>query len=106
MRESITEIGVSIENARIERLAKPITHAFTYFKNDDERNKDDSINGRRRKMSSEMNGTCQILHSHETWHPSHFDLLELVLKVRVSQRPDCGKNMSKWISQVYQVPRH
>ena len=30
---------MSIENARIECTAKLITHAFTYFKNDDERNK-------------------------------------------------------------------
>ena len=30
---------MSIENAKIECLAKPITHAFIYFKNDDERNK-------------------------------------------------------------------
>ena len=30
---------MSTENARIECAAKPITHAFTYFKNDDERNK-------------------------------------------------------------------
>ena len=72
---------MSIENARIECPAMPITHAFIYFKNDDERNKyvegvvkrverkedkDDSINGRRRKISSEKNGICHILHSHET----------------------------------------
>ena len=35
----ITEIGMSIENARIECFAKPITHAFIHFKSDDERNK-------------------------------------------------------------------
>ena len=39
LKETITEIGMSIENARIERTAKPITHAFIHFKNDDERNK-------------------------------------------------------------------
>ena len=39
-------------------------------------------------------------------HASQFDLLELDIKTRVSQRPDCGQNMSGWISQVYQVPRH
>ena len=22
------------------------------------------------------------------------------------KRPDCGKNMSKWVSQVFKVPRH
>ena len=30
---------MSIENARIECFAKPITHAFIYFRSDDERNK-------------------------------------------------------------------
>ena len=39
LKETIAETGMSTENARIECLAKPITHAFTYFKNDDERNK-------------------------------------------------------------------
>ena len=36
--ESITEIGMTMENVRIECLAKPITHAFIHFKNDEERN--------------------------------------------------------------------
>ena len=35
LKESITEIGMTIENARIES----ITHAFIHFKNADERNK-------------------------------------------------------------------
>ena len=39
LKETTTEIGMSIENARIECPAKPITHAFTYFKNGDGRNK-------------------------------------------------------------------
>ena len=39
LKEMITEIGMLIENARIECFAKPITHAFIHFKNDDERNK-------------------------------------------------------------------
>ena len=39
LKESITEIGMTIENARIECPAKPITHAFIYFRNDGERNK-------------------------------------------------------------------
>ena len=38
LKESITEIGMTIENARVECTAKPITHAFNHFKNDDERN--------------------------------------------------------------------
>ena len=39
LKETITEIGMSIENARIEWHANPITNAFIYFKSDDERNK-------------------------------------------------------------------
>ena len=39
LKESITEIVMTIENARIECPAKPITHALIHFRNDDERNK-------------------------------------------------------------------
>ena len=88
LKETMTEIGMSIENARIECSAEPITHAFIHFKNDDERNKyiraannvekritrkemkDNSINGRRRKIPSEKNGVLQILHPRETQHCS------------------------------------
>ena len=62
LRETTTEIGMSIENARIECPAKPITHAFIYFKNDDERNKyvrsanmlRKVLRGRKIKMSRSM----------------------------------------------------
>ena len=36
LKETITEVGMSFGNARIERFAKSITHAFIYFKSDDE----------------------------------------------------------------------
>ena len=39
LKESITEIRMTMENGRIGRPAKPITHGFIHFKNDDERNK-------------------------------------------------------------------
>ena len=39
LKESFTEIGMMMENARIECPAKPIAHAFIHFKNDEERNK-------------------------------------------------------------------
>ena len=68
--------------------------------------KDNSINGRRRKIPSEKNGVRQILHSHETQHSSRFDLHELDTEARISQRPDCGKNMPKRKPQVHQIPRH
>ena len=82
LKESLTEIAMTIENARMECLAKPITHAFIHFKLDDERNKyirtanmlrkelrkvkDNAINGRRGKIPSEEKGVRQILHSRET----------------------------------------
>ena len=37
LTESTTETGMTMENARIECTAKPITHAFIHFKNDEER---------------------------------------------------------------------
>ena len=39
LKEMINEIGMDFGSARIECLAKPITHAFIHFANDGERNK-------------------------------------------------------------------
>ena len=39
LKESINEVGMDIGSARIECPAKPITHAFIHFENDEERNK-------------------------------------------------------------------
>ena len=39
LKETTTGKRMTIENARIECPAKPITHAFMHFKNDDDRNK-------------------------------------------------------------------
>ena len=65
----MTEIGMSIENARIECPAKPITHAFIYFKNDDERSKKvrsanmlrKVLRGRKIKMTRSMDAD-EIFH--------------------------------------------
>ena len=38
LREMINEIGMDFGSARIECPAKPITHAFIHFMNDEERN--------------------------------------------------------------------
>ena len=91
----------STENAKIVCPAKPITHAFICFKDNDERNKyvisansveerieweedkDITISGRRRKISSQKIGENQMLHSHMTQHSSQFDFSELDLKLRV-----------------------
>ena len=67
---------MSTENAKNESLAKPITHAFIYFNDNNERNKyvrsvvrkedkDITINGCRRQISSQEIGVFQMLHSHE-----------------------------------------
>ena len=58
-----------------------------------------------KKGSPTKDWVRQILHSYETQHSSQLDLLELDLKIRVSHRPDCGENVSKWISQVHQIRR-
>ena len=58
----MTETGMPTENVRIECLAKPITHAFIYFKNEDERNKHvrsanmlrKELKGRKIKMTRSM----------------------------------------------------
>ena len=43
----------------------------------------------------------------QTWKiGSQFDLHELDIEARISQRPDCGKNMSKWKPPENQIPRH
>ena len=42
-----------------------------------------TINGCRRKISSQEIGVYQMLHSHETQHSSKFDFNELDLKIRV-----------------------
>ena len=57
--------------------------------------KDITINGWRRKISSQEIGIHQRLHSHETQHSSQFDFIELYLKIRVGQWPACGNNMSE-----------
>ena len=105
LKESITEIGMTIENARIECPAKQITHAFIHFKNDDERKihqvsehvekgttrkkvEDNATNGRRGKIPSKKNGVRQVLHSRETYHSSRFDNCT---EAHSSQRPDCAK---------------
>ena len=81
LKESITEIGMTVENARNECPAKPITCAFIHFKNDEERNKfvrsanmlKKELRGRKLKISRSMDAderfhqtrieVCQILYS-------------------------------------------
>ena len=124
LKEMINEIGMDFGSARIECLAKPITHAFIHFANDGERNKfirsanmlKRELRGRKSRITRSMDveerfqdkkkiGVCQILHPYETQHSSQPDLHELDCQTRASQGTDCGKNTPKWISQVQQIPR-
>ena len=117
----INEIGMDFGSARIECPAKPITHAFIYFANDDERNKFiRSANMLKRELRRRKIRITRSMEAEERFHnkrmgcvkccihkrhSSQLDLLELDLKTRVSHGTDCGKNMPKWISQVQQIPR-
>ena len=69
LKETITEIGMSIENARIECPAKPITHAFIFFKNDDERNKYvRSANMLRKELSGRKFKITRSMDAEERFH--------------------------------------
>ena len=124
LKESITEIEMTIENTRIECPAKPITHAFIHFKNDGERNKyirsanmlKKELRGSKLKVTrsmdaedrfhQKMNGVRQILHSRETQRPTRINNYELDTETRISQMADCGKDMPKRKPKVHQIPRH
>ena len=70
LRETITEIGMSTENAKNECLAKPITHAFIYFNDNNERNKyvrsanmlRQDLRGRKMKISRSMDAEGSFHH--------------------------------------------
>ena len=75
LKESITEIGMTTENARIECPAKPITHVFIHFKNDDERNKyirsanmlRKELRGRKSEISRSMDAE-ERFHQKRMWY--------------------------------------
>ena len=122
LKEMMNEIGMEFGSVKLVCPAKPITHALIFFANDNERNKfirsanmlKRELRGRKIRITRSMdaeerflqqkNGICQILHPYET-QSSQPDLPELDRETRVSKRTDGGKNMSRWISQVQQVPR-
>ena len=77
-----------IENARIECLAKPITHAFIYFKRDDER----------RKIPSEKSGVRRILYCQIVVKTCQSGSLKYIkyqdIETEVQRRRDEGKTTS------------
>ena len=83
LKESITEIGMTIENAKNECSAKPITHAFIHFKNDDERNKyirsakmlKKELRGRKLKITRSMD-------AEERFHQKRMDYAKYCIHVK------------------------
>ena len=70
LRETITEIGMSTENAKIECPAKLVTRAFIYFNDNNERNKyvrsgnmlRKELRGRKIKISRSMDAEERFHH--------------------------------------------
>ena len=112
MKELMNEVGMDIGNARIECPAKPITHALIHFKNDGERDKfirsanmlKKELRGRKIKITRSMDAEERFHNKRMVYvkyciHMRHnIPLSSISLnwtsKYVVSQRPDCGKNMS------------
>ena len=112
LKETITEMGMSIENARIECSAKPITHAFIYYKNDDEMNEyvrsanmlKKELKGRKIKMTRSVDATfhqqrmgyvkCCIHTRHNI--PFNSTSFNWYSKYVSAKGPDCGKNMPEY----------
>ena len=123
LKEMMKEIGMEFERVKFVCPAKPITHAFIYFENDNERNKfirsanmlQRELRGRKIRITRSMEaeerfynkrkGYVKSCINKKIWRPSLLDLTELDYKTCISQRTDCGEDMSRWISQVQQVPR-
>ena len=124
LREMMNEIGMDFGSVKLACPAKPITHAFIYFANDNERNKfirsanmlKKELRGRKIRITRSMEAEERFCNKRlgyikssihkKTRRPSRTDLPELEYQTCISQRTDGGKNMSRWISQVQQIPRY
>ena len=123
LKELMNEIGMDFGSVKLVCLAKPITHAFIYFAIDNERNKfirsanmlKREFRGRKIRVTRSMEAEERFYNKRmgyvksrihkKTRRPSRTDLPELDYQTCNCQRTDGGKNMSRWISQVQQVPR-
>ena len=123
LKEMMNEIGMDFGSVKLACPAKPITHAFIYFANDNERNKfirsanmlKKELRGRKIRITRSMEAEERFCNKRlgyikssihkKTRRPSRTDLPELEYQTCISQRTDGGKNMSRWISQVQQIPR-
>ena len=83
LKETITEIGMTIENARIECPAKPITHAFIHFKNDDGRNKYiRSANMLKKELRGRMLKITRSMDAEERFHQTRMRYVEYCMHVK------------------------
>ena len=115
---------MSTDQIQIKCPAKPITHAFLQFTDNDERDKvvrsanvvKKERRGREIRISPAMDaeerfhqkrlGHLKMLHAYKTQSTTRSDQNEQIDKTRVGRRTDSDQNMCKWISQVPQIPRH
>ena len=120
----MTEIGMTIKNARIECTAKRITHAFIHFKNDDERNKYiRSANMLRKERRGRKLKITRSMDAKERFHQNRMGYVRFCMHVKHNipldsittnralkhisvKRPDCGKDMPERKPKVHQIPRH
>ena len=83
LKETITEIGMPIENAKIECPAKPITHGFIYFKNDDERNKYvKSANMLRKEMRGRKSKITRSMDAEGRFHQKRMGYVKYCIHMR------------------------
>ena len=83
LKESLTEMGMTIENARIECTAKPITHAFIHFKNDDERNKSvRSANMLRKELRGRKLKITRSMDAEERFHQKRMVYVKYCIHVK------------------------
>ena len=116
-------VGMDIGNARIECTAKPITHAFTHFKNDGERNKftrsanmlKKELRERKitiiRSMDAEERGSTTKEWSTPNTKSSRNTMSirinnhELDNEIRNNQWSHCCEDSTKWKLEIHQIPR-
>ena len=83
LKETKTAIGMSIGKARIKCLAKPITHAFIYFKSDDERNKYiRSANMLRKELRGRKLKITQSMDVEERFHQKRMEYVKYCIHVK------------------------
>ena len=95
------------KNGKLLRRKKQIHQVSEYVEKRIERkkDKDNEINGRRRKVPQHKNGVCQILYPHETQCPTRINNHELDNEIRINQWSDCCEDSTRWKPEIHQIPR-